>query len=126
MIAFFNSDVVVSPSNVELREPVLPNELIDQFLDQRYWVFILYCILVELAIILYWSELAILLFDEEEGGSIMSPPVGDTSSVLIVVRGNRCTVPCCALYKDPRIGSRYTCWLSGCLTRQMSPLCCQS
>ena len=47
---------------------MLPNELIDQFLDQRYWVFILYCILIELAIILYWSELAILLFDEEEGG----------------------------------------------------------
>ena len=49
---------------------MLPNELIDQFLDQRYWVFVLYCILVELAIILYWSELAILLFDKEERGSV--------------------------------------------------------
>ena len=49
---------------------MLPNELINQFLDQRYWVFILYCVLIELVIILYWSELAILLIDEEEGGSV--------------------------------------------------------
>ena len=49
---------------------MLSDELIDQFLDQWYWVFVLYSVLIELAIILYWSELAILLLDKEKGGSV--------------------------------------------------------
>ena len=49
---------------------MLSNELIDQFFDQWYWVFIFHCIFIELAIILYRSELAILLLNKEKGGGV--------------------------------------------------------
>ena len=49
---------------------MLSDELIDQFFDQWYWVFILHCVFIEFAIVLYWPELAILLLNEEKGGSV--------------------------------------------------------
>ena len=49
---------------------MLSDELVDQFLDQWYWIFILHCIFIKFTIVLYWFELAILLFDKEKRGSI--------------------------------------------------------
>jgi hypothetical protein len=42
LVAFFDADIVVPPSNVELGEPLLVEESVDQLLDERERVSISY------------------------------------------------------------------------------------
>ncbi len=66
-IAFSDSDVVVSPTNVKLHEVLGTAKFVNEFRDQWQWVSILNSHLIELAVVLYRSESAILFLDEEEG-----------------------------------------------------------
>lgn len=68
-IAFLDSDVVVTPSYVELGEVARSLQSVDDVSDQGEWVAILDCVLVETSIVLDKAERSILLFDEEDGGS---------------------------------------------------------
>jgi hypothetical protein len=63
-------DIVVSPSNIELGEPMLANKLINELLDERERVGIPHSKLIELSVILYRSLFAILLLDKEKGRGI--------------------------------------------------------
>jgi hypothetical protein len=63
-------DVVVSLLNIELGEPMLANELINELFDEWERVCILYSKLIELFVVLYRSLFAILLFNKEKGRGI--------------------------------------------------------
>ncbi|KAF9794823.1 hypothetical protein IEO21_11147 [Rhodonia placenta] len=64
----FDPDVVVSPSDVELREEHSTAKLIHHLGDQRQGVAIFDRDRVQPAVVLYGSKCPFLLFDEEEGG----------------------------------------------------------
>ncbi|KAF9802980.1 hypothetical protein IEO21_09762 [Rhodonia placenta] len=67
-IAGFDPDVVVSPSDIELREERGTAELIHHLGDQRQGVVIFDGDRVQPAVVLYRSKCPFLLFDEEKGG----------------------------------------------------------
>jgi hypothetical protein len=63
-------DIVVSPLNIKLGEPMLANKSINELLDKWERVGILHSKLIELSVILYRLLLAILLLDKEKGRGI--------------------------------------------------------
>ena len=65
--------VVVTPPNVELGEEGTSRKSIDYGRDEGGYVSVLFCPFIEWAVVLYWSELAILLFDKEEVGRVWTP-----------------------------------------------------
>jgi hypothetical protein len=69
-VSLFDTDVVVSPSYVEFGEQFLSGEVVDQFSDERKWVFIGDSPLVQSSIVLDWSELSVFLFDKEESAGV--------------------------------------------------------
>ncbi|KAF9801213.1 hypothetical protein IEO21_10177 [Rhodonia placenta] len=64
----FDADVVVSPSDIELRKERGTAELIHHLGDQRQGIAIFDRDRVQPAVVLYRSKRPFLLFDEEEGG----------------------------------------------------------
>ena len=70
LIAFFDSNVVISPSYVEFGKEGKLVEIVDEIGDKRQGVCILYCMFVEIAIVLDQLKFSILLFDEEKGGGL--------------------------------------------------------
>ncbi|KAF9801366.1 hypothetical protein IEO21_10133 [Rhodonia placenta] len=64
----FDPDVVVSPSDIELRKERSAAELVHHFGDQRQRIAILNRDRVQPAVVLYGSKCSFLLFDEKEGG----------------------------------------------------------
>ncbi|KAF9797097.1 hypothetical protein IEO21_10911 [Rhodonia placenta] len=64
----FDPDVVVSPSDIELRKERGTAELIHHFGDQRQRIAIFDRDRIQPAIVLHGSKHPFLLFDEEEGG----------------------------------------------------------
>ncbi len=67
-VALLDTDVVVSPANVELCEVLGPTKLVNELRDEREWISILDRHLVQFAVVLDWSQRAILFLNEEEGG----------------------------------------------------------
>jgi hypothetical protein len=67
MIAFLYLDIVIFPSNIELGEPMLANKSINELFNEQERVYIPHSELIKLSIVLYWSLLAILLFNEKKG-----------------------------------------------------------
>ncbi|KAF9799982.1 hypothetical protein IEO21_10467 [Rhodonia placenta] len=67
-VTSFDANVVVSPSDIELRKERSATELIHHLGDQRQGVAIFDCDRVQPAIVLHGSKRPFLLFDEEEGG----------------------------------------------------------
>ena len=65
-VAFFYPDVVVAPAYVELGEPSLARDFVNEFGYEREWVAIWYGPCVKFSIVLNWSKFPILFFDEEE------------------------------------------------------------
>ena len=55
-------------SNLVKREKLA--EVVDEIGDQRQGVCVLYCMFVEIVVVLDWSKFSVLLFDEEEGGGL--------------------------------------------------------
>ncbi len=66
LIPFLDPDVVVSPTNVKLREVLGSPKLVDEFQNERKQVAILDRHFVELLVVLDRSQRAVLFLDEEE------------------------------------------------------------
>ena len=66
LIAFLDADVVVSPADVELREPSFAFELIDDVISLGQRVVVAFHDSIEFPVVLDGAELSVLLFDEEE------------------------------------------------------------
>jgi len=67
LITILYLDIIISPLYVKLGEPLLSNELTNKFFNEGKRVGVSYGILIEPAIVLYQSLLAIFLFNKEEG-----------------------------------------------------------
>src|SRR3984957_17950899 len=68
LISLLDPVVVISPANVELGEDFRVLDLVYEFRDQGKRITILHGQGIEFPIVLYRSEVARLLFDEEERG----------------------------------------------------------
>src|SRR5713226_2270273 len=79
-VAFFNADVVVSPSYVKFGEEGAAGEAVDGLRYKRGYITVLLGPTVNRAIVLDWAELAVFLFDEEEVGGVRAPRLSDSSS----------------------------------------------
>ncbi len=65
-IPFSDSDIVVSPTDIELREVFGAVKFVDKFRDEGERVSVLDCHLVQFAIVLDWAQSAILFLSKEE------------------------------------------------------------
>jgi len=72
-VAFFDTDVVVSPSYVEFGEEGTPGKVVNSLGYEGGYITILLGPLVDWLIILDWTELPVFLFDEEEVCGIGAP-----------------------------------------------------
>ena len=70
LMSVFDSDIIVSPSNVELDEDFRPLEFIDEVGNEEKRVCVTDSVFVDIAIVLTRSEATVLLFDEEERGCL--------------------------------------------------------
>ena len=66
LMPVFDSDIVVSPSNVKLGEDFCSLEFIDEIGDERERVRVTDGVFIDVAIVLTGSEATIFLFNEEE------------------------------------------------------------
>ena len=66
-ISFLDSDIIISPSDIQLSEVLGLRQLIYKLLDQWQRILVLDCFGVKEAIVLDRVQSSILLFDEEEG-----------------------------------------------------------
>src|SRR6266581_6465497 len=65
-IAFPYTDVIVSPSYIQLGKEPRTQQLIHELWNERYWCRVLPSDVIQWAIVLDWTEFAIFLIDEEE------------------------------------------------------------
>jgi hypothetical protein len=65
-MAFFDSDVVESPSDIHLCEVPGILEVVDDILDEWGHASVLLCVLLKLLVVHNWSELAFFMFEEKE------------------------------------------------------------
>jgi hypothetical protein len=65
-IAFFHPDIVVSPSNIKLGEPLFSNKLTNEFFNERKGIIIAYSVVIKYMIVLYWACLGTFLSNEEK------------------------------------------------------------
>ena len=70
LMSIFDSDIIVSPSNVKLGEDFCPLEFIDKVGNEGKRVCITDSVFVNIAIVLTGSKATVLLFDEEERGCL--------------------------------------------------------
>jgi hypothetical protein len=61
---------MVAIANVELGEQITASKSINQLRYEQEWIVVLDSPLVELAVVVDWSEFSAFLLDEEEGGCI--------------------------------------------------------
>ena len=66
LVAFLDSDIVVSPSYIKLGEDLGIFKFVDEVRDQGEGVCISNCVAVEISVVLARSEASILFFDTEE------------------------------------------------------------
>jgi hypothetical protein len=71
--------VVVSPADVELGEQAGSSDSCNEFRDEWEWCGVSTGPFVEFSVVLYWSELSVFLFDEEEWGCKLAFGLGDVS-----------------------------------------------
>ena len=70
LVAVFDADIVVSPTNVELGEVASVFQLVHEVGNEREGVSVLGGVFVKVSIILAGTKFSILLFNEEEGGCL--------------------------------------------------------
>ncbi|KAF8232377.1 hypothetical protein L208DRAFT_1272838, partial [Tricholoma matsutake] len=56
LIAVFYPDIVIPPSDVQFREPFCPSQFVQQVPYQRQWVGVLDCAIVQIPVVLTWSQ----------------------------------------------------------------------
>src|SRR6266404_571506 len=67
LIASFNPDVIVSPMDIKFCEDVGILDLAYEIWYKWQWIAIADGVFIQLAIILYWVQFTVFLFDKEEG-----------------------------------------------------------
>jgi hypothetical protein len=72
-VSWFNPDVVIPLADIELGKEGTATEAVNSLWDQRGDITVLFHPFINGSIVLDWVELPILLFDEEEIGSIGAP-----------------------------------------------------
>ena len=70
LVAFFNSDIVISPLYVKLGKDLGIFEFVDEIRDQGEGIRVSNSMAVKVLVVLARSEAAILFLDEEERGSL--------------------------------------------------------
>jgi hypothetical protein len=65
-LTFLDTDIVVSPADIQLGEVVCTPETIYEVGDEQKWVDILNCLGVQCPIVLNQTEGPVLLLDEED------------------------------------------------------------
>ena len=70
LVAVFDTDIVVSPTNIELSEVASVFQLVHKVGDKGEGIGVAGGVFVEVSIVLAGVELSILLFDKEEGGGL--------------------------------------------------------
>jgi hypothetical protein len=76
-VPWLNSDVVVSPADVELCEEGIATKVVDCLRDQGRNIAISFCPFVHRSVVLYRAQFSILPFDEEKVGGIGAPQLAD-------------------------------------------------
>ena len=70
LMPIFDSDIIVSPSNIKLGEDFRPLEFIDKVGNEGKRVCITDSVFINIAIVLAGSKATVLLFDKEERGCL--------------------------------------------------------
>ena len=70
LVTVFDTNVIVTPSNIELGEMLSVFQLVHKVGDEGERVSITSGVLIEVAVVLARMEFAILLLDKEEGGGL--------------------------------------------------------
>jgi hypothetical protein len=82
-VSFFDSDVVVPPAHIELGEERRAFHSIDQLGDEWQGITVLYGPFIYFSVVLDRSQLAVFLFDKEEGGGIRTFGWADVSLLRV-------------------------------------------
>ena len=70
LMPIFDSDIIVSPLDVELGEDFRPLEFIDKVRNEGERVYITDSMFVDIVIVLTGSEATVFLFDKEKKGCL--------------------------------------------------------
>ena len=70
LMSIFDSDIIVSPSNVKLGEDFCPLKFIDEVRNKGKRVCVTDSVFIDVAIVLTGLQAPVLLFDEEERGCL--------------------------------------------------------
>ena len=62
-VAFFYTDIVISPVNVEFGEETFLCQIVNEFRNKGKWIFVGNCPFVQISVVLYGVEFAIFLLD---------------------------------------------------------------
>ena len=65
-ISFFHTDIIETPSDVQLCEVSRPSEFLYQLGDEQEQVFVLHCDGIQSTVVLHQAEGSVFLFDEED------------------------------------------------------------
>ena len=65
-ITLLNLNVIISPPYIELGKERELAKVVDEIGDEGQGVCVLYCMFIEISVVLNWSKLSILLFDKKE------------------------------------------------------------
>src|SRR6266511_1689889 len=66
-ISFLDTDIIITPTNIHLDITIVFTKIIDQFVNTRKWISILYSLGVKVMIVLYWVEVSIFFWNKEKG-----------------------------------------------------------
>src|SRR6266545_1374533 len=69
-VSFFDMDIVITPMNIHLDITIVFTKIVDQFVNTREWISIVYSLGVKIMIVLYRMKISIFLWNKEEGRSL--------------------------------------------------------
>src|SRR6266498_1962529 len=69
-VSFLDMDIVITPMNIHLDITIVFTIIVDQFINTREGVSIVYSLGVNIMIVLYWAEFSIFFWNKEEGGGL--------------------------------------------------------
>jgi hypothetical protein len=69
-VFWFDLDIIIALTDIKGHEECLALKLFKDMGNLGYRVYVVDSPLIDLTVVLYWSECAILLFNKEEGGRI--------------------------------------------------------
>ena len=86
LMPVFDSDIIVSPSDVEPGEDFCPLEFVDEVRNEGKRVCVTDGVFVDIAIVLTGSEATVLLFDKEERGRLWGVRGANFACLYIFVK----------------------------------------